>query len=455
MRKINKRVVSLGILAALVLSMTACSSGTTTSSTADAGDDTASTAGDTSTAEGGETSGTSNVGGEIEWLHIWPEYDEIWTEAVADFEAETGAKINVIAISWDKLSNSLQTYFAAGDAPDVMATFGTGTYKAMGAIENLTPYLTANDNEWLNQFSPSAIGVGKVGENYYGIPLRSTATLLMYNKTIMDENGWTEPANQAEFEELMGKIKEAGYTPLICPGNPEGYQIAAVGNNLAEHELYKSGKLETPEYLTGHVSDLSAEFTTAAAKLREWFNNGYIDAAAPGMTREEAQQSFLTQKGVFFFANNNEYSDYVSGAEEAGFELGFMAMPAPDGVPTIVNNLGSDTWMLNASSENKDTAIAWLKYLSSDEFMQKFADETGSVVGNKNVTYSNPDVQQFADIFSSVNSYKVNTDYVSNACNVDINMEFVNFLLDPSYTPEAFGEYAANAWAQNIAENAN
>ena len=124
-------------------------------------------------------------------------------------------------------------------------------------------------------------------------------------------------------------------------------------------------------------------------------------------------------------------------------------------MPTIVNNLGSDTWMLNAKSENKDTAIAWLKYLSSDEFMQKFADETGSVVGNQNVTYSNPDVQHFADIFSSVNSYKINADYVSNACNVDINMEFVNFLLDPSYTPEAFGEYAANAWAQNIAENAN
>ena len=79
--------------------------------------------------------------------------DRIWTEAVADFEAETGAKINVISMSWDKLSNSLQTYFAAGDAPDVMATFGTGTYKAMGVIEDLTPYLTENDNEWLDQFS--------------------------------------------------------------------------------------------------------------------------------------------------------------------------------------------------------------------------------------------------------------------------------------------------------------
>lgn len=453
MRKVNKRIVSLAILSAMVLSATACSSGTTSSGAASGSDSTASTAGDTSSAA--EEGGASGEAVEIEWLHIWPEYDSIWEQAMSDFQAETNITVKEIAISWDKLSNSLQTYFAAGDAPDVMATFATGSYKAMGVIENLTPYLTEDDNAWLDQFSPSAIGVGKVGEDYYGIPLRSTATLLMYNKTLMDENNWEVPETQADFEALMAQIKEAGYTPLICPGNPEGYQIAAVGNNLAEHELYKSGKLDTPDYLTGHVSDISAEYAAAATKLREWFDNGYIDSSAPGMTGEESQQAFLTQKGVFFFANNNEYADYAANAAEAGFELGFMAMPAPEGVPTIINNLGSDMWMLSSKCENKDAAISWLKYLSSDEFMQKFADETSSVVGNKNVTYSDDVIQQFSDIFSSVNSYKINTDYAGNACNVDINMEFVNYLLDPSYTPEAFGEYAANAWAQNIAENAN
>lgn len=443
MKKRTKNLLALGMAAMMTVSLAACQ--------ASGNNETAGSA----QANNSDNSAANGETVELEWLHIWPEYDEIWKEAIKDFESKNpNIKIKEIAISWDKLSNSLQTYFSGGDAPDVMATFGTGSYKSMGAIMDLTPYLQADDNAWLNDFSEAAIGVGKVGDAYYSIPLRSTATVLMYNKTIMDENGWTEPKNQEEFETLMGEIKEAGYTPLICPGNPEGYQIAAVGNNLAEHELSKSGKLDTTEYLTGHESDISAEYSAAAKKLRTWFDNGWIDANAPGMTREEAQQAFYTQKGVFFFSNNNEYASHEEAAKEAGFELGFMAMPSPEGVPTIINNFGSDMWMVYSGTEHPEECIEWLKYLSSDEFMQKFADETASVVGNKNVTYSNPVVSEFSDIFSQVKSYKINTDYVTGDCNIDINMEFVNFLLDSSYTPEKFGEYAANAWATNIAENA-
>lgn len=63
---------------------------------------------------GEEKTGSGDVV-ELEWLHIWPEYDDIWKEAVADFEAQhENIKINTIAISWDKLSNSLLTYFAGG-----------------------------------------------------------------------------------------------------------------------------------------------------------------------------------------------------------------------------------------------------------------------------------------------------------------------------------------------------
>lgn len=443
MKKRTKNLLALGMAAMMTVSLAACQ--------ASGNNETAGSA----QANNSDNSAANGETVELEWLHIWPEYDEIWKEAIKDFESKNpNIKIKEIAISWDKLSNSLQTYFSGGDAPDVMATFGTGSYKSMGAIMDLTPYLQADDNAWLNDFSEAAIGVGKVGDAYYSIPLRSTATVLMYNKTIMDENGWTEPKNQEEFETLMGEIKEAGYTPLICPGNPEGYQIAAVGNNFAEHELSKSGKLDTTEYLTGHESDISAEYSAAAKKLRTWFDNGWIDANAPGMTREEAQQAFYTQKGVFFFSNNNEYATHEEAAKEAGFELGFMAMPSPEGVPTIINNFGSDMWMVYSGTEHPEECITWLKYLSSDEFMQKFADETASVVGNKNVTYSNPVVSEFSDIFSQVKSYKINTDYVTGDCNIDINMEFVNFLLDSSYTPEKFGEYAANAWATNIAENA-
>ncbi len=406
-----------------------------------------------------ETAGEEKTGSgdvvELEWLHIWPEYDDIWKEAVADFEAQhENIKINTIAISWDKLSNSLLTYFAGGDAPDVMPTWSTGRYQAMGAIMDLTPYLEADNGAWKNTFGGAGLGVGKVGDSYYSVPLRTTATLMIYNKTMMDEHGWKEPATQEEFEALMEEIKAAGITPLVCPGNPEGYQIAVIGNNFAEHKLYANGKLEDPEYRSGHMSDIGEEYTYAAEKLRKWYDNGWIDANATGMTRDEAGQAFYTQKGVFYFSNNNEYANHAQAAAEAGFELGAMAMPAPEGTPVIINNFGADSWMVSAKTEHPDECIEWLKYLSSDEFMQNFADKTSSVVGNASVTYSDAAMQKFADIFSGTQCYRINADYVSNDCNIDINMEMINYLLDPAYTPEKLGEYAANAWAENIAENA-
>ena len=119
---------------------------------------------------------------------------------------------------------------------------------------DLTPYLEADNGAWKNTFGGAGLGVGKVGDSYYSVPLRTTATLMIYNKTMMDEHGWKEPATQEEFEALMEEIKAAGITPLICPGNPEGYQIAVIGNNFAEHKLYANGKLEDPEYRSGHIS---------------------------------------------------------------------------------------------------------------------------------------------------------------------------------------------------------
>ena len=460
----KKKFWAICMTMAMSVSLIACGSSGSSSTSSSPAVNTDSTSADTTVeseaasvdeASVEDTAAASGKTVELEWLHIWPEYDDIWTQAVADFEEEhPNIKINTISISWDQLTNSLLTYFSSGDAPDVMATFGTGRYQAMGAILDLTPYLQADDGAWQNFFLEASLGVGKVGDAFYSIPLRSTATLLVYNKTIMDENGWEEPATQEEFGTLLEEIKNAGYTPLICPGNPEGYQIAAVGNNFAEHKLYESGKLQTTEYLSGRCSDISEEYTYAMEKLRTWYDNGWIDENAPGMTRDEAQQEFYNQKGVFYFSNNNEYAAHAEAAAEAGFELGIMPMPAPEGIPTIINNYGADAWMVNANTEHPDECIEWLKYLSSDEFMQLFADETGSVVGNANVTYSDAAAKEFADIFSGTQCYKINADYVSNDCNTEINMEMINFLQDPSYTPEQFGEYAANAWAENIAENA-
>ena len=43
----------------------------------------------------------------------------------------------------------------------------------------------------------------------------------------------------------------------------------------------------------------------------------------------------MYKRQVFYFSNNNEYAAHAEAAAEAGFELGIMPMPAPEGIPTI------------------------------------------------------------------------------------------------------------------------
>ena len=43
---------------------------------------------------------------------------------------------------------------------------------------------------------PLPLDLGTVGGKILGVPFRSTCTVLVYNKTMLEENGWQEPKNQ-------------------------------------------------------------------------------------------------------------------------------------------------------------------------------------------------------------------------------------------------------------------
>lgn len=63
------------------------------------------------------------------------------------------------------------------------------------------------------------------------------------------------------------------------------------------------------------------------------------------MTREDATGQFYLQKGLFAFVNNNELTDLEKNSAEAGFEIGVMAFPAPEGTPTRFTTLVlTDSW---------------------------------------------------------------------------------------------------------------
>ena len=252
----------------------------------------------------------------------------------------------------------------------------------------------------------------------------------------------------------MEQVKAKGIIPLIAPGNPGGFQLVSLTRTLAEPELYKSGKLTSKEYLSGRLSDVSAEYEIAGNKIKDWIAKGYIDKNALALTKEEAATQFYTGKGLIYFANNNELAALEENAAEAGIELGFMTFPPEEGVPTLLFNYGVDGWMVYSGTKYPEQSIRFLKYLSQPDVQLKFGQETLSVMGNKECVYEDENQNKFVEIFTNAESHRIKFDYSQGSLLTDEAYAIADFIADENATGADLGKTIADLKQKCIEENA-
>ena len=377
----------------------------------------------------------------IDFMHDWPEYTAELQKMADDFEAETGIHVEIQIITWDVLTKTLLTDFASGEVPDVACCWSNqmGAFNSLGAVYDMTPYMDENDGEWRNSLMKAGLDLGSIDGKVFAVPYRTTQTVIAYNKTIFDENGWTAPETLEQFEAMMDEMVEKGYTPLIAPGLPRGFQLSAITGTFAEQNLMEAGTLKKPEYLSGHYTDVADAYAKAGAKMRDWISKGYIVDNATSLEREEATALFYKQDGLMSFLNNNELAPVEEGTAEAGFEVGFFSFPVPEGMENFLYNFGVDAFMVYSGTEHPDESAAWLKYITSDAVQQEFGNSTKSIMGNVNCVYDDPLQNQLAEIFSKASSYRINYDYNTGSMGDNMGEALVEFLTDDSITPEDYG----------------
>jgi len=449
MKKRVLALISASVLAASLLAGCATTTTTTTSSTTAAVEEAAEEVAEAAEEEVAEAveetaeeavEAVASTGVTIDFMHDWPEYTEEFQKMADDFEAETGIHVEIQIITWDVLTKTLLTDFASGEVPDVACCWSNqmGAFNALGAVYDLADYMDENDGEWRNSLMKAGLDLGSVNGQVFAVPYRTTQTVIAYNKTIFDENGWSAPASLEEFEAMMQEMVDAGYTPLIAPGMPNGFQISAICGTFAEQNLMRDGILKRADYLSGHYTEIGEQWAEAGAKLRDWYDKGYIIADALALEREEATALFYTQKGLMSFVNNNELDPIEQNTAEAGFEVGFFSFPVPEGMENFLYTFGVDAIMVYSGTEHPDEAAAWLKYITSDAVQQEFGNSTKSIMGNVNCVYDDDLQNQLADIFASASSYRINYDY-NDGIGTKMGDAVAEFMADPDITPEEFG----------------
>lgn len=104
------------------------------------------------------------------WMHNGPAFVKATKELAAEFEAETGIKIDIQVFPYDVMSQKMKASFTAGNEPDIIQGFGAWmpTYINQGVLAKV-PDDMASDLK-VNFLSGAVEGYEKDG-SYYGVPI--------------------------------------------------------------------------------------------------------------------------------------------------------------------------------------------------------------------------------------------------------------------------------------------
>jgi ABC-type glycerol-3-phosphate transport system substrate-binding protein len=280
---------------------------------------------------------------------------ELWTGLFDRFtEEHPNITVSLVPTPSGDRETRARTLLASGDFPDVHFPLPTVTFK-----DELLPF-DLEDPEIANQI----LNVDKllVDGQLLGLGIDSQPwNTIFYNKTMFEEAGITEePTTFEEFEEIVAKLKEAGFAPILGAGEWVPHFTFMATNDIFAQTPCWLGAREA-----GEVSFSDPEWVEAAQRFASWVQNGYFNEGPLGLGYTQANDFFL-QGGAAMYPIGSWLTGLVA-AQPPEFEVGYFAMPNRDGDLKLVGSIGSTGFTVSRTTEHPEEAVTLAKWLAFDE----------------------------------------------------------------------------------------
>lgn len=270
-----------------------------------------------STSDGDENaSGSADApGGTYTWWDPYPQHTEgsDWQNRVQACGDEAGVTIERTAYDTTALTNQLLLSAQEGTSPDVVLLDNpaVSTLAETGAITSMDElgFDTSNIDENL-------LAAGVVDGTAYGIPIGANTLALYYNAEILDAAG-VDPSTITDWDSLNAALE------AIDAAGSRAITFAGIGT--------EEGSFQFLPWFWGAGADLtelnSPEAVEAVQLWVDWLDNGWAPQSAIQNSQNTAWEEFLD--GQTGFVENGTWQ--VNSAAEAGFETGYITLPAKDG----------------------------------------------------------------------------------------------------------------------------
>ena len=335
----------------------------------------------------------------IKFLHIWSECNQQFTKIVNDFMAENeDIRIETIVSNYEDVPSYINSQVLSSSVPDV---FFYWTNQVSGYAQNdvcleLDAYMDGWSNTFIND--GEAWDLAKINGKHYSVPFRSTGDVVVYNKTLFEENNIKEPTTIQEFEDTLAKLRtlttSPSFSPIALTGITSGtlIQFYTAFQNFSELLL---GTYQDPNYQTGLLENTDENRIREGKmldKLKDWNEKGYF-GQCDGKSKDTSIRNFIEGNAAMLLLNNNNLY-LLNDLEDV--ELGFMSIPSPAGVNYSYLNSDFDGFSVYKYSKYPEACIRFLKYLTSKNVCQYFSEETNSIMAVKDIEYKDAQNQAIA-----------------------------------------------------------
>lgn len=284
-------------------------------------------------------------------------------------------------------SELLKTKDSVGEFPDVMEMRDTALYVRAGKLEPLSDdivglFKTATDFDGNVYTAPMA------GENTNGI---------IYNKKYFDDNGLKEPTTYDEFIKLCEEIKEKGDMAPIVVG---GQDIWHMG--FWFHKAYNDQVLSQDPDFIKHCYEGTKDFTDETVKKTFEELKTIMNYAQDGWSSTPDAQitTFLVNDmAAMMYSGTHMFSQIEAASPD--FEMGWFAIPSPDGKTRLVGGGGIGGLAISAEAaqdpNKKAAAEAFIKFFFQPENYKIYCEKLSAIP----VTNAEPDLD-VSDVFQEV-----------------------------------------------------
>ena len=301
--------------------------------------------------------------------------DNRYDATIERFEDTYGVTVDLQTIPADQYSDLLQSKLATDSCADIF-WIQSNPFAIESTIVDPEKYcIDFTGASWENLMPEARKTSCVYNDKLYGLQIwhNSPEYVMVYNKTLFEENGWEIPSTYAELKDLCAKIAEQGITPWFMPG-ADGWQ-----HQLAFFQIGGVYEEATP----GLYDALNTNQATFAdnEKMLEVLNEfkelsdaGYFGEDWIGTDSTNLGNEFGDRNIAMAMANSS-YIQQIKDDTGTEDEFGMFLIPLGDNTWYPTNPAGP-TMFGYKGTEHEDLVKEFFNFVTTTESLQEILDNS-------------------------------------------------------------------------------